>query len=267
MTHSLSTAAPVLPEVAGYQVHKALAPGTSWLASGSAGRKVVLKVLDADCMLRGQLHASVRDRLNRVRELAHVGVANLLGVEKGDQVYLVWEYVEGRIWNEWIADASSKELRVAAAQELILAVELLHAQGIVHGALHGNNIIVNPQGNVRLTHISPLLYDDPRQDEEAIAQLLREYVPTTEGDDRSNLARLREVLQGVGVSHANPPAQSEAGAGIRKRALVAAAATTLLGAGITYGVIKWVHHRSPAPIIAPDAGPTAMQEREMQDNR
>ena len=36
--------------------------------------------MDHDCLLRGQLHPSIRERLSRVRELAHGGVANLYGV-------------------------------------------------------------------------------------------------------------------------------------------------------------------------------------------
>jgi hypothetical protein len=46
------------------------------------GRQVVLKKLDDDCLLDGQLHPSIKLRLERVRELPVRCVANFLGVER-----------------------------------------------------------------------------------------------------------------------------------------------------------------------------------------
>src|SRR5882757_4794505 len=106
------------------------------------------KPLDQDCLLDGQLHPSIRVRLNRVRELPLTSVANLIGVEKVDGVaQLVWEFVPGTplegirgdeaAWGRW-------------AREVILAVEALHSTGIVHGAIHERNIIITDAGDVRL---------------------------------------------------------------------------------------------------------------------
>src|SRR5687767_13638500 len=70
-------------ELCGYPVDSALSPsGSTFLAIGPGGRGVVLKKMDDDCLLRGQLHPSIRERLGRVRELAHGGVANLYGVAR-----------------------------------------------------------------------------------------------------------------------------------------------------------------------------------------
>ena len=57
-------------------------------------------------------------------------------------------------------------------RELVLAIDLLHMQGLVHGALIGSNIIVTYGGAVRLTHISPLIYTDPKVDIECIWNLV-----------------------------------------------------------------------------------------------
>ena len=109
-------------------------------------------------MLRGSLHPSVRDRLTRVRELAHGSVANLFGVEReGDVAYLMWEYVEGIPFDLFAGANRAPHETAMAARELVMAVDLLHMQGIVHGALIGSNVIIVPAGGVRLTHISPLL--------------------------------------------------------------------------------------------------------------
>jgi hypothetical protein len=79
-------------------------------------------------------------------------------------------------------------------------VDLLHMQGIVHGALSGGNVIVTPAGGVRLTHVSPLLYSDPVPDAEALVHLLESAV-ALRGESASPLgtllARAREEKAGL----------------------------------------------------------------------
>src|SRR5881394_1545887 len=104
-----------LPEIGGYRVTAALLPDQSWLAEAAGGRRVVLKTLDEDCLWKGQLHPNIRDRLGRVRELAHVGVANLYGVEReAGLTYLVWEYVEGRTLAELSSKCLTRDLAAVA---------------------------------------------------------------------------------------------------------------------------------------------------------
>ncbi|HEY7087146.1 MAG TPA: hypothetical protein VH518_03595, partial [Tepidisphaeraceae bacterium] len=73
----------------------------------------------------------------------------------------------------------------------------LHAHGIVHGALHARNIIVDRDGKLHLTHVSPLLYGDPEQDEHAVQELLSRFVAARElprngaNDDDRAARRLR----------------------------------------------------------------------------
>src|SRR5881227_419589 len=92
---------PMPDEIGGYEVLEPLGQAAeSALAVAPGNRRVVLKLLDPDCLLRPapnpKLHPSIRDRLARVRELAHAGVANLYGVEHdAGRVYLVWEFIDG----------------------------------------------------------------------------------------------------------------------------------------------------------------------------
>ncbi len=99
---------PALPEqICGCPVDSALNPGKTYLAIGAGGRGVVLKKMDDDCLLSGLLHPSIRDRLGRVRELAHAGVANLHGVgREGDRAFLIWEYLEGEPFDIYAAAAN-----------------------------------------------------------------------------------------------------------------------------------------------------------------
>jgi hypothetical protein len=218
--------------------------------------------MEEDCLLKGQLHPAVKERLARVRELAHGGVANLFGVERdAGAAWLVWEYAEGKPFDVYAADPdrSLREL-AAAGREVALAVDLLHMQGIVHGSIHGGNVIVAPGGAVRLTHVSPLLYTDPGPDAEAVIAMLESAVALRGGENSSLgwlLARAREeriALRALGarlaaliasreLEDAGGPDADEEDRRPRRRALYAAVIVALLGAGA--GTVAWRMAVSP----------------------
>jgi hypothetical protein len=255
MSTDPSTPTPQPAELCGYAVVETLTPGACYLAIGPGGRGVALKKLDPDCMLGSLLHPDVRDRLSRVRELAHAGVANLIGVGKaGDDAWLIWEYVEGKPLAEHAREhcRSPRDLAVLV-RELVLTVESLHMQGIVHGSISSGNVIVAPDGSIRLTHISPLLYTDPSDDAEAIEEMVTAIVEQR-GEQTSVLARLmadaREakmplralagrlaVLTDARETSSAPPGSADrAEGGMRKRALFGALVVALAGVAVAYGV-------------------------------
>ncbi|MGA2501093.1 MAG: protein kinase [Tepidisphaeraceae bacterium] len=161
------------PEMLGaYCIQRTLVEGKSWLAQAAGGRRVVLKSLPDECLAGGQLHADIRDRLERIRELAHVGVANLYGVERdGPLTFAVWEYVEGRTLAHYLQQPRGLAVR-RVAHEIVSSVQSLHLLGLSHGALHERNVIVTPTGAIRLTHLSPLLYLDPDVDVQGLLDVL-----------------------------------------------------------------------------------------------
>jgi tRNA A-37 threonylcarbamoyl transferase component Bud32 len=207
--------------------------------------KTFLKPLDDDCLLDGQLHPSIRERLNRVRELPLTCVANLIGVEKIDgAAQLVWEFVAGTpledlrgdeaVWKKW-------------AREVILAVELLHSAGIVHGAIHERNVFVSERGDVRLTHVSPLLYTQVEYDSADTVEMLDALVSRDARD--SALAKLlsaaRQGAWSLGEVYARiaeldaqpPPPQAERPARrVNVGSIVAAVLVALVGLAIGLAV-------------------------------
>ncbi|HEY2586381.1 MAG TPA: protein kinase [Tepidisphaeraceae bacterium] len=241
------------PELCGYHVERALTPGLSYLAAGPGGRKVVLKRVDDDCLLRKALHPSIKERLSRVRELAHGGVANLHGVERdADGAWLVWEYVEGQTFDEYVADPqrTPRDLMILA-RELILSVDSLHLQGIVHGALIGGNVIIAPDGAVRLTHISPLLYTDMEVDADCVLALPEQAVErrgeqgSPFGQVLAEARREQMSMRALGTKVAamlevraeptEPEIRNEE-RHIRRRTLLAAAIVALVGFLIGYAI-------------------------------
>src|SRR4051794_21935880 len=91
------------------------------------------KRLDEDCLLGGELHPSIAERLARVRELPVSSVANLYGVERDDAgVWLVWQYIEGKSLEQFMATQHSSGELQSVSRDLNLAVASIHAHGIVH---------------------------------------------------------------------------------------------------------------------------------------
>ncbi|HLL90667.1 MAG TPA: hypothetical protein VK324_15305 [Tepidisphaeraceae bacterium] len=271
--HPTIAAAP--DDIAGYRVVRALAAGPgappSYLALSAADRYVVLKPLDDDCLHRGQLHPAVLQRLARVRELAHPGIANLHSVERdaggggGGAAYLVWEHAEGRTFDEFLAAGPTPKELWLAGRELILTVEALHAQGIVHGAVHGRNVIVAPTGRVRLTHVSPLLYTDPGEDEQAVLDLLAaaaaapddaalsEAVTAARAEPKHPLrrlsGRLAELLEAREAPRVVPAPGDADDRRPRAGAVAGAVVTACVGLAIVYGAIRYAGATTmPAPM-------------------
>ena len=247
---NISVAQPA--ELCGHAILRCLTPGQTYLATAPGGREVVLEVVDEDCLLRGNLHPSIRERLSRVRELAHAGVANLHGVgREGPAAYMIWEYVPGRSFDEFVNEpARTPRELLMLARELILSVDTLHMQGIVHGALVGGNVIVLPDRSIRLTHVSPLLFTDPSVDVECVVDLLKRAAARAgDGSPLSGLmagvetgpTTLRALAGKVAVllesrdAGGTPPPVAEERA-IRRRTLVAAVVVTILSILVGYGI-------------------------------
>lgn len=141
-------------------------------------RNVVRKRLEDDCLLGGQLHPSIAQRLRRVRELPVTQVANLLGVERDQQgVWLVWQHVPGTDLQQLVSGGLTQARSAEIAHQLRQVVTAMHAHGIVHGAIHARNVIIDSRGRVWLTHVSPYLHTDPAEDDRALEQLLGQLAP------------------------------------------------------------------------------------------
>lgn len=150
-----------------YTILRPLQPDQSWLAMGPDGRKVVLKVLPDDCQIGRKLHPNIAERLQKLREIPLIHYAHLIAVERVDgRVMTVTQYIEGTP----ITAVDSHDPR-RLLRELSIAVQSMHQFGIVHGQIHPNNVLVDPQGNVQLLDASPYLYDDPQVDFDGIDQI------------------------------------------------------------------------------------------------
>ena len=236
-----------MESIGGYRIERELGEGT-FLATESNGQRVVLKMLEGDCLLKGQLHPMIKDRLGRVRELAHLGVANLHGAEReGERAFLVWECVEGitleEYLREYVFDPEAQTRReperarlAEIATQVLMHVEAMHALGIVHGGIHSRNVIVMPCGDVKLTHVSPLLYHEEVVDVEALRALMGE-MGFDMGERQGSLKELAELIR-PGEAQAGEVDKTPEGENLRRWALIGAIVAAIVGAGVAWVIWK-----------------------------
>src|SRR5205807_5851667 len=136
------------------------------------------------------------------------------------------------------------------SREIILAAESLHSTGIVHGAIHERNVIVTGDDQVRLTHVSPLLYNDVTHDTADVVEMLQTLVdrdaPESKlasllADARAGAWPLREVYARIVELDAEPPPPAPVARRGEERtfsaeAVVAAIAVAGIGVAVEAGV-------------------------------
>jgi tRNA A-37 threonylcarbamoyl transferase component Bud32 len=212
-----------------YTIVRELSPQKSYLAADPASRKVVLKMLPPDCLLQGQLNPTVADRLRRIREVALTDVANLRGVERdGSSVFLVWDYVEGIPFDEYQGD------RALLARELVRTMDHFHATGLVHGALHERNVVVDPSGRIKLIDVSPLLHLDPERDERAVRAMCE------------RIADKSVALTNTPGEESSAPRRT-----LRRRTLCAALLLAMIGSAAAVVIHRLARDAQPQAITPP----------------
>ncbi len=117
-------------------------------------RLVALKILASDLAGHEDFAAAVAAGYQEVASLSHSAVARVLDVECSPQsCFVATEYARGINVKERIRRAGP--IAVPLALDIIIpvleALEYAHANKVVHGDIRSNDIIVSPDGEVKLT--------------------------------------------------------------------------------------------------------------------
>jgi serine/threonine protein kinase len=117
-----------------------------------AGRTVAIKIVNAE-ISRDPVHRQrLVDDARVAAALSHPNIAALYEVgEDDDALYLVSEFVPGDTLKTIVAGRAINSRRaIDLAAQVADALAEAHAQGLVHGDLTADNIIVTPKGSVKV---------------------------------------------------------------------------------------------------------------------
>jgi serine/threonine-protein kinase len=110
--------------------------------------KVLSNVLRDDELAWARLlrEARLASQLNH----PHIGAIYDLG-EEDDRSYIVMEYIEGLPLADLIPEGGlPREQVVRYGAQIADALAYAHERGVIHGDLKGSNIVVTPEGNIKL---------------------------------------------------------------------------------------------------------------------
>jgi len=116
------------------------------------GRPVAIKVphpsMECDMVLFERFQREQQIGLT----LDHPGVMKVLESGKHNRVYMVMEWVEGRLLRELLSETPklSSERATHIAISVLNALEYCHTHGVVHRDLKPENVMVDDQDNIKL---------------------------------------------------------------------------------------------------------------------
>jgi serine/threonine protein kinase len=127
-----------------------------WRAVDAAGRIVALKMLKPELRRRSGARACLQREHDLLRELAHPRVVETLGfIEHRGVPAIVLEHLGGGDLMS-LAGAAPRHW-LAAARDVVAALEHLHARGFVHRDVKARNVLFDAEHNARLIDFASML--------------------------------------------------------------------------------------------------------------
>jgi serine/threonine protein kinase len=116
------------------------------------GQQVAIKVphpeMESDPVLfdRFKREAEIGERLD------HPGVMKVIGGEEHSRIYMVMEWVEGRLLRQLLHEEKKLpvERAIKIAIEILDALDYIHRNGVVHRDLKPENIMIDAQDHIKL---------------------------------------------------------------------------------------------------------------------
>lgn len=117
-------------------------------------RDVALKILRMDFNNDEEFIKRFNREAQSATSLAHPNIVSIYDVgEDGDIYYIVMEYVEGMTLKQYIQknDPIPIETALDIMQQITAAISHAHHYGIIHRDIKPQNILIDPNGNIKIT--------------------------------------------------------------------------------------------------------------------
>src|SRR5262245_22280349 len=116
------------------------------------GRDVALKVLPVGTLADDATRERFRREALALSRLNHPHIATIYDLDHQDGTdFLVMEYIPGRTVAQMVAEGPVPESEAASIGcQIAEALEEAHEQGVVHGDLKSENVLVTPKGWVKV---------------------------------------------------------------------------------------------------------------------
>ncbi|KIR60343.1 STE/STE20/PAKA protein kinase [Cryptococcus bacillisporus CA1873] len=117
----------------------------------SSGRKVAIKQMDLSQQPRKEL---IVNEIIVMKESQHANIVNFLDafLLKGSELWVVMEFMEGGALTDVIENNKLTEDQIAAiCLETCRGLQHLHSRSIIHRDIKSDNLLMNSQGEVKIT--------------------------------------------------------------------------------------------------------------------
>jgi len=117
------------------------------------GRRVAIKTLDERHAQDEQFVERFRREAKSAAVLSHPNIVAVYDRGQSDGTYYIaMEYLEGKTLKELLVSRGATPVRVAVdyARQILAALEFAHRNGIVHRDIKPHNVIVGPDGRVKV---------------------------------------------------------------------------------------------------------------------